>query len=231
MLVAGRCDSYVPSVRPHVLIVLLLVPPACTSADRGEIDASGALVDRAAPAPYHAEVISLPAPVTVRPLAGAVTPEALDDTDDGPLPVMSTSFEGASAACNDWAAQGADAIRSVPAHSGDYACRLCSTGESPELAIERHAGPLAAGHYALTAWVRKRPHRDAPGAVTALLEADTPIGVVRATSPVVLGDAYAEVRVPIDLPRGVTSIRARIGAVATAAQCVLVDDVVLELAP
>ena len=142
---------------------------------------------------------------------------------------MSASFEAASAVCNDWAAQGADAIRSVPSHSGDYACRMCSTGESPELAIERHAGPLAAGRYALTAWVRKRPHRDAPGTVTASLEADTEAGVVRATSPVVLGDAYAELLVPIELPHGATSIRARIGAVATAAQCVLVDDVVLEL--
>ena len=68
MLVDGRCDSYDQNVRPHVLIVFLLVPPACTSAEHAEIDASGALVDRAAPPPYHAEVIALPAPVSVRSL-------------------------------------------------------------------------------------------------------------------------------------------------------------------
>ena len=216
-------------MRLHVLIVLLLVPPACTSADHAESDASGALVDRGAPAPYHAEVISLPAPVTVRPLASRVTPAVLEDSDRDLGPVLATGFEAASAACNDWDAAGADVIRSVPPHSGDYACRVCSSGEGPALAIERQAGPLASGRYVLTAWVRRRPHHDAPPGVTASLEADTAAGVVRATSPVVLGDAYSELRVAIDLPRGAQSIRARIGAAATEAQCMLVDDVMLAL--
>lgn len=218
-------------MRRHVLILLLLVPPACASPEHVEIDARGALVQPAAPPAHHAEVIALPAPVSVRPLAAWVTPPALDDTDAGPGPVMATSFEAASAVCNDWQAEGADAIRSVPPRSGDYACRLCANGESPELAIVRQAGPLAAGRYALTAWVRKRPHRDAPAAVTALLEADTSAGVVAATSPVVPGDAYAEVLVALELPHGATSIRARIGAVASAAQCVLIDDVFLQRVP
>lgn len=221
----------IESVRPRVLVVLVLVPLACSSAEALDGDAGGALVDAAPPAPDHAAPIALPGPVTVRPLANWVTPAALEDTDAGPRSVIATNFEAASAACNDWEAQGADAIRSVPPHTGDYACRVCSTGESPDLALERSAGPLAAGRYALTAWLRKRPHRDAPGDVTASLEADTEAGVVGATSEVALGDAYAEVLVPIDLPRGATSIRVRIGAVAMAAQCVLVDDVVLARAP
>jgi hypothetical protein len=222
ILVGRCCDSYDPEVRPLLAIVLLLVPPACSSAPPGETDASGALVDRAAPAPYHAEVIVLPAPLEVRPLA-----------EPSPRSVLAGSFESASAACNGWETEGADAIRSVPAHSGDYACRVCATGEGPALALQRRsAGPLGAGRYVLRAWVRNRPRRAAPPVVLASLEAATPDGVVTATSlPVTLGDAYAEVLVPIELPRGATSIRARIGAVASAAECLLVDDVLLSLAP
>jgi hypothetical protein len=218
-------------VRRHVLILLLLVPPACAAAEHGEIDPRDGLAQPAAPEPYHAEVIALPAPVSVRPLPASVTPAALDDTDAGPASVMVTSFEAASAVCNDWQAEGADAIRSVPPRSGDYACRLCATGESPELAIVREAGPLAPGRYVLTAWVRDRPKHDAPAVVTALLEAETSAGVVTATSPVVPGDAYAEVLVTIELPDGATSLRARIGAVASIAECVLIDDVLLRRVP
>jgi hypothetical protein len=39
------------------------------------------------------------------------------------------------------------------------------------------------------------------------------------------------VLVGIELPRGATSIRARIGAAAKTAECLLVDDVLLALAP
>lgn len=145
------------------------MPPACSSAAPGETDASGALGDRAAPAPYHAEVIVLPAPLDVRPLAEPVTPAALDDTDRGPRSVLAATFESASAGCNGWDAEGADALRSVPARSGDYASRGAPGGD----------------------------------------------GVARG------GRAR----------RGGDGDRARIGAVAKAAECVLVDDVVLALAP
>jgi hypothetical protein len=141
---------------------------------------------------------------------------------------MKASFEAASAVCNDWAAEGADAIRSVPSHSGSYACRICATGDAPKIAIARGAGPLAAGRYVLTAFLRKRPNNVGPEAATALLEADTASGVVTATSPVVLGDDYAKLQVTLDLAQPGTAIRARIGAVASATQCVLIDDVLVE---
>jgi hypothetical protein len=209
-------------------LLVVLAPLACATEDAtAESVASGALFDPTSPAPYHAEAISFPATLAVRPFAGAVRPAALDDTDRVPAPIMAATFEDASAACNDWDAVGADAIRSVPPHSGDYACRVCATGEVPELALGRSAGRVDAGHYSLTAFVRTRPRREAPPQITATIEADTPNGMVTATSPLVLGDTYAEVRVPIDLPQGATAIRARIGAVASADECMLVDDVYL----
>ena len=177
--------------------------------------------------PYQAEALSFPATLAVRPFEGAVRPAALGDTDRTPAPIMVATFEAASAACNDWDAVGADAIRSVPPHSGDYACRVCATGEGPELSLGRSAGPVRAGRYSLTAFVRTRPRREAPAQITASIEADTPNGIVIATSPLVLGDDYTEVRVPIELPQGATSIRARIAAVATVDECMLVDDVYL----
>ena len=210
--------------------LVVLTPVACVSEDQAESDANGALGPPTS-APYHAEAIALPPTLAVRPFAGAVLPAALDDTDRRPAAIMAATFEAASAACNDWEAVGADAIRSVPPHSGDYACRVCATGDRPELTLGRSAGPMSAGRYSLTAFVRTRPRRDAPPQITATIEADTPTGMVTATSPLVLGDSYAEVRVPIDLPQGATSVRVRIGAVATADECLLVDDVYLAHAP
>ena len=212
----------------HLALIVVLAPLACATEDvAAESVATGALVDPNAPAPYRAEAIAFPATLAVRPFAGAVVPAALSDTDRVPAPIMVGTFEDASAACNDWDAVGADAIRSVPPHSGDYACRVCATGALPELAIACSAGQLRAGHYALSAFVRTRPRREAPAQITATIEADTPNGMVTVTAPLVLADAYAEVRVPIDLPQGATSIRARIGAVATVDECMLVDDVYL----
>lgn len=217
-------------MRPLALVVLLLVPPACASADHVETDASGALPPPAVPTTDHA-VLSLPTQTVVR-APDAVTPAVLDDRPSGRVPIMATSFEPASAVCNDWTADGADAIRSVPPRSGTYACRVCATGAAPDLALVRESGAVAAGRYTLRAWVRNRPRREAPDNVTARLDAETEAGTVTATSPVVVpGDDYAEVFVTIALPQGATAIRARIGATATAAQCVLVDDVVLERVP
>lgn len=143
-------------------------------------------------------------------------------------PVLMASFENASAVCNDWAAEGADAIRSVPPHSGSYACRICATGDAPEIALGNGAGPLAPGHYVLTAWLRKRPNNESPDGAIAVLEADTASGVVTATSPVVLGDDYVKVQVTLDLESPASAIRARIGATASKQQCVLIDDVLVE---
>jgi hypothetical protein len=180
--------------------------------------------------PYGATVISAaPEPDVRQRVSVALSPPAFPRA---PVvaPVMKAGFEAASAVCNDWAAEGADAIRSVPPHSGSYACRICATGDAPSIAIGHGAGPLTAGRYVLTAWLRKRPNNAGPEAATASLEADTASGVVAATSPVVLGNDYAQLQVTLDLTQAATAIRARIGAVASATQCVLIDDVLVERA-
>lgn len=211
-------------MRRLAVVLALLVGPACAVADAPE----GADLSAKPADPYGATVTAAgPASDVTQRVSVALSPPAFPRAPVA-APVMMATFEAASAVCNDWAAEGADAIRSVPPHSGSYACRICATGEAPTIAIGHGTGPLTAGRYLLTAWVRTRPNNVGPEAATARLEADTASGVVAATSPIVLGNDYALLQVTLDLPQPATAIRARIGAVARATQCVLIDDVFVQ---
>lgn len=142
--------------------------------------------------------------------------------------VLTGSFESASAACNEWAVEGgATAIRSVPPRSGDYACKLCATESGVEVALARGTGPVEAGRYVLEAYLRRRPGLEAPDAAQVILDAEG--ATMRAESALVplRDDGYVAAKVAIDVPAG-TELRARIAAPADAAQCFLVDDVVVE---
>lgn len=199
-----------------------------------------ALASGCSSAPGESPVDPTPAPpadethgatVTVDPprrVGAELSPDHAPSAEPSFAPVLKASFENASAVCNDWAAEGADAIRSVPPHSGSYACRICATGDAPEIALGNGAGPLAPGHYVLTAWLRKRPNSESPDDALAVLEADTAGGVVTSTSPVLLADDYVKVQVTLDLTSPASAIRARIGASASKQQCVLIDDVLVE---
>lgn len=154
---------------------------------------------------------------------GAAAPAIPDDgwrpgAVEVQAPVLLSSFEAASEACNEWAESGADAIRSIPARSGDYACRLCAAPGSTSIAIARDVGPLAPGRYTMTAWVRARPNAFAPASVSAALAS--------AQSAAAPGDAYAPIEVTIDLPAAAT-VRARIAAPANEGECILVDDIAI----
>jgi hypothetical protein len=141
-------------------------------------------------------------------------------------PVLATGFEDASPQCEDWTSEAATAIRSIPAHMGDYACKLCATGEAPTLALAHDTGPLGAGRYVLTAWVRGRAP-SAPSA-RAVLEAETSDGpLAREGVAVVPTDLYEPVRAVLDLAAPVPRLRARVEAAAAKDECVLVDDVAL----
>lgn len=137
---------------------------------------------------------------------------------EGQAPILLSSFEAASEACNEWAESGADAIRSIPPRSGDYACRLCAAPGSTSIAIARDVGPLSPGRYTMTAWVRARPNALAPASVSATLAS-----AQAAAAP---GDAYAPIEVTIDLTSTAT-VRARIAAPATEGECILVDDIAI----
>jgi hypothetical protein len=178
----------------------------------------------AASGPYEAEVappgrFARAVPVRPRLAAGILPP-----------PVMHANFEPASAVCNDWTAEDADAIRSVPPHSGTYACRICATGDAPDITLARDVdGPLRAGRYVLTAWLRKPPnHPGAAGPAVAQLEADTAEGTRSSSSSMVMTDDYAMVTVTLDLATEGTAIRARIRTPANASECLLIDDVLVE---
>ena len=194
--------------------------------------------DASAPAlaadPYGARVSVSPVEEPpARHLGVLLTPHSTGVAATPAPPVMAASFEPASAACNDWVAEDAEAIRSVPPHAGSYACRICagsgaSTDAAHDIALTRAVGPLPAGRYVLTAWLRNRPGRASPAGAVGSLEADTALGLAAASSPVVVGDTYALVRVALELTRDATELRARISASATATECVLIDDVLVE---
>lgn len=142
--------------------------------------------------------------------------------------IMSQTFEDASPECNDWAAAGATSIRSVPSHSGDYACKLCATGDETSFSLARAVGKsLEPGHYAFRAWIRTRPFAPSPDGVNVVLEAETTAGTASATQAAAVVDEWTRIDVALDLTDGANGIRARIEAPAgSAAQpCLLVDDV------
>jgi hypothetical protein len=178
-----------------------------------------------APAP---EVGGAAAPAPGPSPAPSFTPDRAE-VSDPPAPVMSQTFEDASPECNDWAAEGATSIRSIPPHSGDYACKLCATAELGSFSLARAVGPLASGRYVLSAWIRTRPSTPVPDVVRAVLAAETPAGPREASSPdVTLVDDYARVDVSLELRDGARSVEARIEAPSDGAQpCLLVDDVAL----
>lgn len=182
---------------------LVVVASACSSAEdaRDGAELRGAVAEAPADTPS--------APIDRGWRAGAVQVEA---------PIVLASFEAASAACNEWVEAGADAIRSVPARSGDYACRLCATPGSSEISIARDVGPLAPGHYTMTAWVRSRPNAPAPSSVSATLASARAVGAP--------SDAYAPIEVAIDVAT-TSTLRARIAAPASQDECLLVDDVTI----
>jgi len=142
--------------------------------------------------------------------------------------IMSQTFEDASPECNDWAAAGATSIRSVPSHSGDYACKLCATGDQTSFSLARALGKsLEPGHYAFRAWIRTRPLAPSPNGVNVVLEAETNAGTVGATQTAAVADEWTRIDVALDLNDAASGIRARIEAPAgeTDQPCILVDDV------
>lgn len=158
-------------------------------------------------------------------------PPALPEPQALPAqPVLNATFEPASPDCNGWVAEGARSIRSVPARSGSYACKLCADGSRSDFTLSREIGAPEAGRYAFRAYTRKRPQNDAPAATNAFVEAATRDGtIVVAANETNVRDEWDLLEAIVDVPHGATSLRIQIGAPAVASdQCVLVDDVSIE---
>lgn len=144
-------------------------------------------------------------------------------------PIMKSTFEAASTGCNEWRSGGADAIRSVPAHSGSFACRFCANGTQSVISLGRSIGPLLPGSYTLSAWVSARDDRPAPDAVVALVRADAPDAPFEVAKEIPLRTSYSLLTVPFEVPSRVDTIqisfRADADVEASGHACVLVDDV------
>ena len=164
---------------------------------------------------------------TVEPAVVVESPVGPPATAAVEPPLLSWSFEPASADCNGWKVLGADAIRATPPRSGTYSCKVCATGAAPDLHIEHSLGAVGVGRYRMTAWVRRRSQTAAPGEATATLDADTGSGTRVASAPVVVvGDDWGRLETTIDLTDGATALRVTIGSPAAEAErCLFVDDV------
>lgn len=144
--------------------------------------------------------------------------------------MLKATFEPASADCNGWIAEGAMSIRSVPARSGSYACKLCADGSRPDFALSREVGAPEPGRYVFRAYTRKRPQNEAPAATTAFVEASRQgETIVVEANETRVRDDWDLLEAIVDVPEGATLLRVQVGAPAVARdQCVLVDDVSIE---
>ncbi len=147
------------------------------------------------------------------PAVVAETPVTLRE----PVVVMTGRFEDASAACNEWSTADAVAIRSVPARTGDYACKLCATGSGLSLLRTRD---LEAGRYRLRAWVRGRSD------LSVAHEAALSLGTSTST-PVSVTNEWTALETTLDVDDA-ASVTAKVVSTAEKSECFLVDDVVLE---
>lgn len=149
-------------------------------------------------------------------------------TSDAPL--LSADFEPPSPACNGWRGEGTSTVRSVPSRSGQYGCRVCTTTDAEDSAIENRARFVPAGRYELTAWVRAHPNWPAPEGASATIEARTASGTRVVSTPIVVGSDYGEITATIDLDVPAEVVRVRVGALSPAkpGHCILVDDVAFD---
>lgn len=146
-------------------------------------------------------------------------------------PLLNWSFEDASADCNGWGVSGGlDGIRAVPARTGDYSCKVCSDGVTTNLGLSQHLGNIAAGHYTLSAFVRKRTSTAAPAQAIASVHANGVYGtaMTQLASAVDVSEAeWQRVYTDIDLIEDADTVEITVGSADAAnGDCLFVDDVV-----
>jgi len=140
------------------------------------------------------------------------------------VPLLDWSFESASPDCNGWPVSGSDAaIRAIPAKTGSYSCKVCSNGSTTDIAVSRAIGKVAAGHYTLSAYVRKRALTAAPGQAVARIRGKAVI----TSDPIDVREEWDRLQTSIDLTEDTDDLTISIGSDdATTGNCLFVDDVV-----
>lgn len=143
--------------------------------------------------------------------------------------VFRSDFEAASATCNGWRVEAADAIRSVPPRSGSYACKVCGdSGGGEGFALVRDLGQAKRGRYALRAFVRVRAGLSPADDVGLELRAGG-ASVTSASTGSPLDETWRELTTELVVDEDAPSMQVSVVARGVGA-CVLVDDVELLLA-
>jgi hypothetical protein len=140
--------------------------------------------------------------------------------------VAGWDFEAASADCNGWTASGATAIRAIPSHTGSYACKLCADGSGPEMKLTRRVAGLPRGNWVVSAWLRRR----GTSAVAVAARVSLDEATERAGIPIPLEEDWRLLGERVEIQNDVASTSLAIVATASAGECILVDDVMVESA-
>lgn len=208
-------------VTKSIIAFAALALIACSSDD-------GPVTNAPEPAPTN-ESEADPTTTKGTPLPG-YTPAKGDPSLNEPsvattfVPLLDWSFESASPDCNGWPVSGSDAaIRAIPAKTGSYSCKVCSNGSTADIAVSRALGKVAAGHYLLSAYVRKRAQTAAPGQAIARIQGKAVI----TSDPVDVREEWDRVQTAIDLSEDTDDLTISIGSDdAASGNCLFVDDVV-----
>lgn len=207
-------------VTKRIILALSLALFACSSED-----APDSVPETNAPVPPSDEP-SEAKPPTSKELEPTPGDPSLGSTYPATtfVPLLDWSFESASPDCNGWPVLGSTpGIRAIPAKTGSYSCKVCADGSSPELAVSRAIGKVAKGHYALSAYVRKRVKTAAPSQAVARIHGQA----VVTSDPVDVKEEWTRISAFIDLDGDTDDLSISIGSDhAEADNCLFVDDVV-----
>jgi hypothetical protein len=205
-------------LRRIAFVLALPLAVACAAGEEDPLPAD----DGSPVVPFHE--ISAPAPEEED--SDAIDVRTSLDERPNMRAVARWDFEPASADCNGWSASGATAIRAIPSHTGSYACKLCANGSAAEMKLTRRVAGLPRGSWVVSAWLRRLS--TSPVALAARVTLDE--ASERAGVPISLDQDWRLLGEPVQIPHDVASTSLTIVATATAGQCILVDDVLVESA-
>lgn len=215
------------SISQALIVGLLPLVSACTSGVEDELVAGESVPPSSSAESSEAEAPTTKSSPIEEPAAGDPSLRR-ESSATAFVPLLNWSFESASADCNGWPLLGARSIRAVPSRSGEYSCKVCANGSSPELAVGQALGRVGKGRYVLSAFVRSRAETAAPNEAIARVEAVDGKGLITVSvAPTIpVREQWDRVQTFIDLTEDAENLTIGVGSPDAAVDtCLFIDDV------